>query len=118
MPVDNDQDAQLFAQGELVVEKVHRPHIVGSNGLLLSISWLSFYCAPLGETEMNLALVQVIDRQFPETPFYCVQQMTCHIQNEGHAAHGRQPPAVVYFNPPAEPENGLNYLGSCPRHGE
>jgi putative transposase len=36
---------------------------------------LSFYYAPQGETEMNLALMQLIDRQFLETPFYGVRQM-------------------------------------------
>lgn len=32
---------------------------------------------------MNLAVMQLIDRQFLETPFYGVRQMTWHPQNEG-----------------------------------
>ena len=38
-----------------------------------SISRSSFYYAPLGETEMNLALMRLIDRQFLETPFHGVR---------------------------------------------
>jgi len=45
-----------------------------------SISRSSFYYAPQGETEMNLALMQVIDQQFLETPFYGVRQMTWRLQ--------------------------------------
>lgn len=62
------------------------PHAVDrARCRLLSISRSSFYCAPPGETEMNLALMQLIDRQFLETPFYGVRKMTWHLQNEGRA---------------------------------
>ncbi|WP_136637801.1 DDE-type integrase/transposase/recombinase [Pseudooceanicola onchidii] len=36
---------------------------------------------------MNLALMQMIDRQLLETPFYGVQQITWHLRNEGHAVN-------------------------------
>ena len=60
---------------------------VGAQCLLLSISRSSFYYEPQGETEMNLALMLLIDKQFLETPFYGVQQMTWHLRNEGHAVN-------------------------------
>lgn len=44
-----------------------------------SISRSSFCHAPQGETEVNLALMRLIDRQLPETPFHGVQQMTWHL---------------------------------------
>ena len=40
---------------------------------LLSISRSSFYYEPKGESEMNLDLMRLIDRQFLETPFYGVR---------------------------------------------
>lgn len=43
---------------------------------LLSISRSSFYYEPKGETEMNLDQMRLIDKQFLETPFYGVRQMT------------------------------------------
>jgi putative transposase len=41
----------------------------------------------MGETAMNLDLMVVIDKQFLETPFYVVQQMTWHLRNEGHVVN-------------------------------
>ena len=41
---------------------------------LLSISRSSFYYEPKGETEMNLDLMRLIDKQFLEVPFYGVRQ--------------------------------------------
>ena len=51
---------------------------VGKQCALLSISRSSFYYEPKGESEMNLELMRVIDKQFLETPFYGVRQMTWH----------------------------------------
>lgn len=45
---------------------------------------VTFYCEPQGESELNLALMLLIDKQFLETPFYGVQQMTWHLQNEDY----------------------------------
>jgi putative transposase len=50
---------------------------------LLSISRSSYYYEPLGENVVNLALMRKIDKQFLETPFFGVQQMTWHLQGEG-----------------------------------
>ncbi|WP_417260175.1 DDE-type integrase/transposase/recombinase [Celeribacter sp.] len=49
---------------------------------LLSISRSSLYYEPKGESEMNLDLMRVIDKQFLETPFYGVRQLTWHLRNE------------------------------------
>ncbi|WP_299154369.1 IS3 family transposase [uncultured Tateyamaria sp.] len=57
---------------------------VGKQCALLSISRSSFYYEPKGESEMNLDLMRVIDKQFLETPFYGVRQMTWHLRNEDH----------------------------------
>lgn len=61
--------------------------ITGCRGLQcrqLSLPRSSFYYEPQVETEMNLALVLLIDKQFMDAPFYGVQQMTWHLKNEGH----------------------------------
>ena len=63
---------------------------VGAQCRLLSISRSSFYYEPQGETEMNLDLMLLIDKQFLETPFYGVRQMTWHLQNEGHAVNEKR----------------------------
>jgi putative transposase len=63
---------------------------VGKQCALLSISRSSFYYEPKGETEMNLDLMRVIDKQFLETPFYGVRQMTRHLRNEDHPVNEKR----------------------------
>ncbi|MGR3433319.1 MAG: IS3 family transposase, partial [Shimia sp.] len=67
-----------------MVEKGHSRLSVAAQCRLLSIPRSSFYHRPAGETAGNLALMQIIDRQFMETPFFGVRQMTWHLRNEGH----------------------------------
>jgi len=57
---------------------------------LLSISRSSFYYEPKGESEMNLDLMRVIDKQFLETPFYGVRQMTWHLRNDDHLVNEKR----------------------------
>ncbi|BAE49445.1 Transposase and inactivated derivative [Paramagnetospirillum magneticum AMB-1] len=67
-----------------MIEPKHPALSIGAQCHLLSIARSSFYYEPLGETEANLELMRLIDRQFLETPFYGVRQMAWHLQNEGH----------------------------------
>ncbi len=66
-----------------MIEPDHPALTIGMQYRLLSISRPSFYYEPQGETETNLKLMLRIDKQFLETPFYGVQQMTWHLRNEG-----------------------------------
>jgi putative transposase len=70
-----------------MIEKNHPSLSVGAQCRLLSISRSSFYYELMGETAINLDLMVVIDKQFLETPFYGVQQMTWHLQNGGHVVN-------------------------------
>ena len=63
---------------------------VGKQCALLSISRSSFYYEPKGETDMNLDLMRKIDKQFLETPFYGVRQMTWHLRNEGQLVNEKR----------------------------
>jgi len=63
-----------------MVGKNHPSLSVGAQCRLLSISRSSFYYAPQGEMALNLDLMLKIDKQFLDTPFYGVRQMTWHLQ--------------------------------------
>lgn len=63
---------------------------VGKQCALLSISRSSFYYEPKGETDMNLGLMRKVDKQFLETPFYGVRQMTWHLRNEGQRVNEKR----------------------------
>ena len=73
-----------------MIERNHPTLSIGAQCRLLSISRSPFYYEPQGETEMNLALMLLIDRQFLETPFYGVRQMTWHLRNQGHAVNQKR----------------------------
>ena len=73
-----------------MIERTHPALSVGAQCRLLSISRSSFYYAPQGETAMNLDLMLLIDKQFLETPFYGVRQMTWHLQNESHPVNEKR----------------------------
>jgi putative transposase len=51
---------------------------------LVSISRSGFYYQPVGETELNLALMRLIDAQFLETPWYGSRQMASHLRRAGY----------------------------------
>lgn len=67
-----------------MIDKNHPSLSVGAQCRLLSISRSSYYYEPQGENAVNLGLMRKIDKQFLETPFFGVQQMTWHLQGEGH----------------------------------
>lgn len=73
-----------------VIVRTHPKLSVGVQCRLLSISRSSFYYEPQGETRMNLDLMLLIGKQFLETPFFGVRQMTWHLQNEGHAVNEKR----------------------------
>ncbi|WP_135428710.1 IS3 family transposase [Pseudotabrizicola sediminis] len=73
-----------------MIERTHPKLSVGAQCQLLSISRSSFYYTPQGETAMNLDLMLKVDKQFLDTPFYGVRQMTWHLQNEGHAVNEKR----------------------------
>jgi putative transposase len=51
---------------------------------LISISRSGFYYTAVGESPFNLTLMQLVDEQFMETPFYGARQMARHLRRCGH----------------------------------
>ena len=73
-----------------MIERGHPVLSIRQQCALLSIARSSFYHAPRGERDDNLALMRMIDVQFLETPFFGVRQMTWHLRNEGHAVNEKR----------------------------
>ena len=66
-----------------MIERDHKKLPIVKQCGLLSIGRSNYYHAPKGESQENLALMTEIDRQFLETPFYGVRQMTWHLRAKG-----------------------------------
>ena len=67
-----------------MVEQGRSDLAVGRQCQLLSISRSTFYAPPQGESDANLTIMAAIDRQFLDTPFSGVRQMTWHLRNDVH----------------------------------
>ena len=57
---------------------------------LLGLSRSSSYYEPIGESPYNLALMQMIDRQYLKTPYYGVQMMCDHLRLQGHRVNPKR----------------------------
>lgn len=66
-----------------MVEPDHPDLSITRQCRLLSIARSSYYRAPSGESETNLALMRLIDAQFLETPWYGSRQMARHLRRQG-----------------------------------
>ena len=73
-----------------MIEKDHSQLSIGAQCRLPSILRSMFYHQPASEGAENLALMQIIDRQFMETSFFGVQQMTWHLRNEGDVVNPKR----------------------------
>jgi putative transposase len=51
---------------------------------LLGLNRSSFYYQPVGESELNLTLMRLIDAQYTQTPFYGWPKMTVYLQQLGY----------------------------------
>lgn len=73
-----------------LIERDHPDLSVGKRCKLLSLSRSSFYYVASGVTNLNLALMCLIDKQFLETPIYGVRQMTCHLRKKDHLVNEKR----------------------------
>ena len=51
---------------------------------LLRLSRSTLYYRPVGESAENLRFMEIIDKQFLETPWYGSRQMARHMKRQGH----------------------------------
>lgn len=57
---------------------------------LVGLARSTYYCAPAGDSPLNLALMDQIDRQYTRTPFYGSPRMTQHLRALGHAVNHKR----------------------------
>jgi putative transposase len=72
------------------VEPNHFQLSVRRQCALLGISRASLYYEPVQESEENLELMRLIDRQYTRVPFYGSRRMTAWLQSQGHAVNRKR----------------------------
>ena len=67
-----------------MIEPEHPGLSITTQCSLLEISRSSWYYEALGENELNLTLMRLIDKQFLETPYYWARQMARRLRRQGY----------------------------------
>jgi len=57
---------------------------------LTGLSRSSYYYPPVGESELNLKLMRLIDEQYTRTPFYGSPKMTAWLRRQDHAVNHKR----------------------------
>ena len=72
------------------VEPEHPGLSISRQCELLQISRSSWYYEALGESEVNLTLMRLIDEQFLETPYYGARQMARYFRRQGYCVNRKR----------------------------
>lgn len=72
-----------MAEKKATVEPEHSSIPISRQCELLGLARSSFYYEPQPETEQNLRLMGMIDKQYTDTPFYGVRRMTAWLATQG-----------------------------------
>ena len=73
-----------------MIDKNHPKLSVSKQCDLLSIHRSGLYYKPCVETEYNLLLMDIIDKQYQKMPFYGVARMTEHLKKMGHSVNSKR----------------------------
>jgi putative transposase len=92
---------------QMCIEKENTQISVRRQCKLLSLVRSNLYYQAKGESARNLRLMEIIDKQFLETPWYGARQMARHMQRQGHRC-GRHP--LPGSGLPANHERGVRRL--------
>jgi len=78
------------AERKTLVELDHPSIPISRQCTLLGLARSSFYYEPQTETEQNLKLMGMLDRQFTATPFYGVRRMTAWLATQGEVVNPKR----------------------------
>ena len=73
-----------------MVEAEHPELSIRRQCQLLGINRASLYYEPVGESEENLRLMRLIDKQYTKAPFYGSRRMTAWLQQEGYEVNRKR----------------------------
>ena len=57
---------------------------------LVGLNRSTFYYTPAGESDLNLYLMRLIDKQYTKTPFYGWPRMTAYLRREGYTVNHKR----------------------------
>ena len=57
---------------------------------LLGVSRSGYYYRPVGESELNLELMRLLDEHYTATPFYGIRRMTAWLRRQGYRVNPKR----------------------------
>jgi len=73
-----------------MIEPEH-PHLsIRRQCELVGLNRSTFYYRPAGESDLNVHLMRLIDKQYTKTPFYGWPRMTAHLRRQGYAINHKR----------------------------
>ena len=82
--------AKPLSQKRELIEVGYEQISIRRQGELIGLNRASYYYEPAGESELNLALMSAIDRQYTETPFYGWPKMTVCLRKQGYLVNHKR----------------------------
>jgi len=74
-----------------MIEREHPSLSINAQCKLLDLCRSSLYYKPVGqESDLNLQLMQELDKQYLKTPFYGTRKMTQHLQSLGYEVNRKR----------------------------
>ena len=74
----------------MYIEPNHKKLSIAKQAELLGLNRSSYYFKPAGESEQNLLLMNLIDEEYTEHPFYGSRKMTEWLRLEGHLVNRKR----------------------------
>ena len=73
-----------------MIEPEHPQLSVRRQCELVGLNRSTFYYRPAGESDLNLHLMRLIDKQYTKTPFYGWPRMTAQLRRQGYAINHKR----------------------------
>jgi len=73
-----------------MIEPSHEQFSIRQQCQLLGLSRATYYYEPYQESDLNLSLMRLIDKQYTRTPFYGWPRMTAYLNHEGYAINPKR----------------------------
>ena len=73
-----------------MIEPEHLQLSVRQQCELVGLNRSTFYYEPAGESDLNLYLMRLIDKQYTKTPFYGWPRMTAYLHREGYTVNHKR----------------------------
>ncbi len=74
----------------MLIEAANKQISIGRQCELLGLSRSTYYYEPCPESEENLELMRLLDKQYMDTPYYGIGRMQWFLAQKGHVVNHKK----------------------------